>query len=72
MEVRGIPGQSTAFSAASADGIAINDPDAGPLDPSWTLTLSVAIGTLQLSTTVGLTGEGDGTGSMTYVARSPI
>ena len=65
-EVRGLAGQSTPFSATWADGIAINDPEAGPLDPSWTLTVSVAIGTLQLSTTVGLTGEGDGTGSLTY------
>ena len=32
------------FSAASGDGIAIQDPDAGPLDPVWSLTLSVTAG----------------------------
>ena len=54
------------FSAASGDGIALQDPEAGPLDPAWDLTLSVAAGTLTLSTTAGLTGSGDGTGSLSY------
>ena len=33
---------------------------------SWGLTLSVAAGTLTLSSTAGLTGSGDGTGSLSY------
>ena len=38
------PGQPLVFSAASGDGIALQDPDAGPLDPAWDLTLSVRPG----------------------------
>ena len=33
---------------------------------SWDLTLSVSDGTLTLSSTAGLTGSGDGTGSLSY------
>ena len=44
----------------------MQDPDAGPLDPAWDLTLSVSAGTLTLSSTAGLTGSGDGTGSLSY------
>src|SRR5262249_34066710 len=58
--------RSVLFSDASGDGIALEDRDAGPFDPVWDLTLSVAIGTLTLSTTAGLTGSGDGTGVLTY------
>ena len=54
------------FSAASGHGIALQDPDAGPLDPIWDLTLSVPAGTLTLATTAGLIGSGDGTGSLSY------
>ena len=54
------------LATASGDGIAIQDPDAGPLDPVWNLTLSVSDGTLTLSSTAGLTGSGDGTGSLSY------
>ena len=64
--VRLVPGQPLIFSAAAGDGIALHDPDAGPLDPAWDLTLSVATGTLTLSGTAGLTGSGDGTGSLPY------
>ena len=64
--VRVTPGQSVVFSTTSGDGIAIQDPDAGPLNPVWSLTLSVAAGTLTLSSTAGLTGSGDGTGSLSY------
>ena len=60
------PGQPLIFSAASGDGIALQDPDAGPLDPAWDLTLSVTAGTLTLSSTAGLAGSGDGTGSLSY------
>ena len=64
--VRDAPGQPVIFSSASGDAIALQDPDAGPLDPVWDLTLSVAAGTLTLSGTAGLTGSGDGTGSLSY------
>ncbi len=64
--IRLSPGQPLSFSAASGDGIALHDPEAGPLDLPWDLTLSVAAGTLTLATTAGLSGTGDGTGSMTY------
>ena len=58
--------QSLAFATNSGDGIAIQDPDAGPLNPVWGLTLSVSNGTLTLSSTAGLTGSGDGTGALSY------
>ncbi len=64
--IRLAPGQPVSFSAASGDGISLQDPEAGPLDLPWDLTLSVAAGTLSLATTAGLTGTGDGTGSLTY------
>ena len=54
------------LSAASGDGITLNDPEAGPLDLTWMLNLSVPSGTLELSTTTGLTGSGDGTSTLTY------
>ena len=54
------------LSTASGDGIAIQDPDAGPLDPMWSVTLSVPAGTLALSGTAGLVGSGDGSGSLSY------
>src|SRR5262249_44006881 len=54
------------FSTTSGDGIVLRDPDAGPLDPVWNLTLSVPVGTLTLSTTAGLVGAGDGTGSADF------
>jgi hypothetical protein len=59
-------GQPVSFSAAAGDGIALQDPEAGPLDLPWDLTLSVAAGMLSLATTAGLSGTGDGTGSLTY------
>jgi hypothetical protein len=61
-----VPGIPVTFSAASGDGIAVRDPDAGPLDPAWELTLSVTSGTLTLASTAGLVGSGDGTGSLSY------
>jgi len=66
LPVRAVANQSLAFATKSGDGIAIEDPDAGLLDPVWSLTLSVSDGTLTLSTTAGLTGSGDGTGSLSY------
>ena len=60
------PGQFVVLSPTSGDGIAIQDPDAGPLNSVWSLTLSVSDGTLTLSSTAGLTGSGDGTGSLSY------
>ena len=64
--VRVVPGQALIFSAGSGDAIAIQDPDAGPLDPAWGLTLSVTDGTLTLSGIDGLVGSGDGTGTLHY------
>ena len=64
--VRGIAGQPLVFSSASGDGIALEDPDAGLLDPRWDLTLSVASGTLSLSSQSGLVGSGSGTGTLQY------
>jgi hypothetical protein len=61
-----VPNHALIFSTASGDGIAVQDPDAGPLNPPWDLTLSVAAGTLTLSTTAGLVSTGDGTGSLSY------
>jgi hypothetical protein len=61
------PGRPVIFSTASGDAIALRDPQAGPYDPTWDLTVSVSSGTLTLSATTGLTGSGDGTGSLTYI-----
>jgi FG-GAP-like repeat/FG-GAP repeat len=61
-----VSGHSLIFSASAGDAVALRDPDAGPLDPAWDLTLSVAAGNLTLSTTAGLVGSGDGTGSLSY------
>ncbi len=64
--LRAVANQSLAFATSLRDGIAIEDPDAGPLSPDWSATLSVTAGTLTLSNTAGLTGSGDGTGSLSY------
>jgi hypothetical protein len=64
--VRLVPGQPLVFSAAAGDGIALADAGAGPLDPAWDLALSVPLGTLTLSTTAGLVGSGNGTGTLDY------
>ena len=64
--LRVVPGGPLIFSTASGDGIELLDPDAGPLDPEWNLALSVPVGTLTLASTAGLTGSGDGTGSLSY------
>ncbi|MGO9469960.1 MAG: beta strand repeat-containing protein, partial [Isosphaeraceae bacterium] len=64
--VRSMSGAPVAFSSAAGNGIALEDPDAGPLDPLWNLELSVSSGTLILSTTAGLAGSGDGTGTLSY------
>ena len=52
------------FSTALGDGIGLLDPDAGPFDLEWNLALSVSVGTLTLASTAGLTGSGDGSGSL--------
>ena len=64
--IRIAPGQAFVFSGGSDDAIAIQDANAGPLAPVWTLTLAVSAGSLSLSTTAGLTGSGDGRGSLVY------
>ncbi|HKI21085.1 MAG TPA: LamG domain-containing protein, partial [Isosphaeraceae bacterium] len=61
-----VPGQPSLFSAASGDGIALQDPDSGPLNPEWDVTLSVPAGILRLSGTAGLAGSGDGSGTLQY------
>ena len=58
--------RSNAITTDPANAIAIQDPDAGPLDPAWSLTLSVSNGSLSLPTIAGLTGSGDGTASLSY------
>ncbi len=64
--LRLVPGGPLIVSTASGDGIELLDPDAGPFDPEWNLALSVPVGTLTLASTAGLTGSGDGTGSLSY------
>ncbi len=64
--LRSAPGQTTVFSNSSGDLIAVQDQDAQPLDPAWELALSASAGTVTLSSASGLTGLGDGTGSLTY------
>jgi FG-GAP-like repeat len=66
LSVHAVANQSLVFATNSSDGIAIQDTDAGPLNPVWCLTLSVFDGTLTLSNTAGLTGSGDGTSSLSY------
>jgi hypothetical protein len=64
--IRGVPGQPLLISAASGRAVALQDPDAGPLDMTWDLTLSVTAGTLTLGGSAGLVGSGDGTQSLHY------
>jgi hypothetical protein len=68
--LRIVPNQALVFSAGSGKGFSIQEPDAGPLNPVWSLTVSVSAGTLALPSTAGLTGSGDGTGSLSY--RGPL
>jgi hypothetical protein len=65
-QVRVAPGQAVSFTAAAGRPIALEDPESGPFDLTWDLTLSASVGTLLLSTTAGLVGSGDGTGSLSY------
>ncbi len=64
--LRVVPGESLILSPANGDGIFIQDPDAGPLNPEWSLTLSVGSGTLTLTETTGLAGSGNGTGELHF------
>ena len=64
--LRAVPNQSLALTTQAGGGIVIEDPQAGPTNPVWDLTLSVSDGTLTLSSTAGLTGSGNGTGSLSY------
>ena len=54
------------FPPASIDSLIIEDPDAGPLNPAWKFTLSVPAGTLSFPSLSGLTGAGNGTGTLQY------
>ena len=65
-DVGDVSGQPLIFSADAGDAIALHDPDSGPLDPVWDLSLSVATGTLTLSSLSGLVGSGDGTATLHY------
>jgi hypothetical protein len=58
--------QPLVFAAAKDDGIDLQDPSVGSSDLTWDLSLSVETGTLMLSSTAGLVGSGDGTGSLFY------
>jgi len=65
--VRLSPGQeSLAFSPASGDAIDLQDSAAGSSGLTFELTLFVSAGTLTLSSTAGLVGSGDETGSLSY------
>ncbi len=63
--------QPLTLATMSGDGIAIQDLDTGPFNPTWKLTISVSAGTLTLSTTAGLSGSGDGTGTLSYSGSLP-
>ena len=65
-EVRMPPAGPLVFSSTSGDAIALQDPEEGPLDAAWELTLSVPSGTLTLSRTSGLVGSGNGTATLDY------
>jgi hypothetical protein len=65
-DLRVAPDQPVTFSTASGHPIALRDPDAGPVDAAWDLTLSASTGTLTLSNTAGLVGSGNGTGTLVY------
>ena len=64
--IRLATGQPVTSSASSGNGIVLQDPDTGPLVPTWEIALSVPTGTLTLATIAGLIGSGDGTGSLSY------
>ena len=51
--LRLVPAQPLILSPTAGDGIVLQYPDAGPIDSSWNLNLSVAAGTLLFSTTAG-------------------
>ena len=60
------PDQPIAITSGPDQAVSIDDPDAGPLEPTWSLTLSAQAGSLWLSSTSGLVGSGDGTGFLAY------
>ncbi len=64
--VLAVANQANAITTTPADVIAIRDPDAGPLDPAWSLTVTVSNGSLSLPAIAGVTGSGDGTASLSY------
>ena len=68
--IRVPPDRPTAITNGPGDAIAIQDPGDGPLVPEWHLKLSVSAGAISLSTTVGLTGMGDGTASLSYAGTA--
>ena len=45
--LRAVPNQTLVFSSGSGNALTIQDPNAGPIDPLWNLTLSVSAGSLR-------------------------
>ena len=64
--VRDAPDTPFVFSTAGGTAITLADPSAGPLDPTVAISLSVTAGTLRLSSSAGLSGTGDGSGSLEF------
>ncbi|MFO0954680.1 MAG: L-type lectin-domain containing protein [Isosphaeraceae bacterium] len=61
------PDQPLVLSGDSGNAVVLQDPSlAGTADADWAVTLTVTDGVLNLGTLDGLTGSGDGTGSLTY------
>jgi hypothetical protein len=58
--------KSLTLSAASGNGISLQDSAAASSGSAWDLSLLVSAGTVTLSSTDGLVGSGDGTGSLFY------
>ncbi len=60
-------GQPLDFSAGSGATLALQDPEAGPLDPTWSLTISVPVGTLSFHRSTS-----SGAGSLQVQATLPV
>ena len=69
--LRVAPGQALVFSSASGHVLAIQDPNVGPLEVA-PVPPPVPAGTLTLSSTAGLTGSGDGTGSLASIPAARL
>ncbi len=58
--IRAVDGHSVVFSAGGGDAITLTDPEAGPLQAQWDVSISATDGTLQLSTQTPRTGQETG------------